>query len=236
MTRQSPRKSVYMSNVSFATTTIAVWSTITATPGTGAPLMWLAAVLPPKSFTIFDWIEEREFIWAETGALKPGVIVVAAERELSAKHPNGVKLISHRKGYAFESRSAGPGETIQVSSSVPQDRLTVGLNLKITGGIGRPGSGASVRQALPNVSYSWSGEPTYAAGFGALAQSEYDPSALSGQTPLSLDFSKSQEIGVLLDANNSLEQLSEGDLTRIRSLNLTYVERPLCEAKIRKEA
>jgi hypothetical protein len=200
-------------NDSPARSSIAIWVRMAKAPD-DMPVAWICAALSRQSFTVFEWETVYEFVWANTGKLISGKTIRAAER-IEAAVPT-VRLERAGDSYRFipiasAARSARR-LTITTMDDIPQGVLAIGMNIRITSGIGQPGDAANVVQAHPNMVRAWETGEHYYANFGAIAQSEYDPEILRKQPPLDLDFSAGPEIGVLLDSSNTLKQLTDSQV------------------------
>jgi hypothetical protein len=197
-------------NASKSRTSIALWMTLAKSPDT-KPVAWISALLAPGSYSIFKWGSTYEYVWADTGTLIQGKTIGVAER-MTATAPT-VQLQKHGAGYRFvavNGQAKAPGDlTISTTGDIPQNRLSIGINLRIDSGIGQPGDAVNVVQAQPNLDSTWTVGERYFANFGSVAQSEYDPVIFGLQTPLELDISTSSDVVVLLDQTNTLQQLKD---------------------------
>ncbi len=219
MPTRPERKTALLVNGSNAKTSIAIWVRMQAAPD-DAPIAWLSALLSPDSYSVFQWQASYEYIWANTGKLFSGKIVNAAQRVAVSDKAPAVRLEQHGNGYRLvpftPALSLPPGRLlVEASGEVPMDQLTVGVNLRIDCGMGQPGDGASVVQAQPNLSFQWTVGEAYFANFGIIPQSQYDPPAVQNQAALPLDFGTGSEVGVILDRNNTLKQMTKSRLTDI---------------------
>lgn len=205
-------------NASALRTSIAIWPQFQGTPDP-APVSWFSALLLSNSYTVLRWQTSYEYVWANTGGLFSDKVVNVAQRLAPTAEAPAARLEQAGTGYRLvpvPSSPIGPDRMlIETSTGVPPGKLAVGINVEIISGIGQPGNAASVVQALPNFSYSWTLGETYYAGFGAIAPSQYDPQALGLQTPLRLDFGVEGDIAVMLDSNNVLIQLDQTEATKL---------------------
>jgi hypothetical protein len=208
-------------NASQSRTSIAIWVAMKKSPDK-TPIAWLSALLSPDSYAVFEWQAVYEYIWAVTGKLAQGKTVYAAERLQVDPATQAGRL--EKNGSDFRMVPFTPahqmpaGEMmIEISGLVPQDYLAVGVNMRISAGIGQPGNGTSVVQAQPNLTFNWQPVDGYFANFGAIAQSEYDPQTMMRQSSLQLDFAGGSEVAVLLDASNTLTQLGSAKALQMLS-------------------
>lgn len=211
------RRGLVLVNAGTAATSIAVWAKMQSAP-TSEPIAWICASLQVNGYTTFAWETAYQYLWANTGHLTPGKTVAAAQRVPVSDRVPAVRLEKQNTHYRLvpftPSPALPPGDfLIETDGNVPQDQVTIGINLRIISGFGQPGNGTSVVQAEPNVSRRWSAGETYFAGFGGVVQSEFAPKSLSTQTPLEIDFSTGATAGLILDSSNVLRQMTRSDLS-----------------------
>lgn len=210
------RKSATLINASGAKTSIAIWVQMQQQPQP-APIAWLSALLSDGSYTVFQWKTAYEYIWANTGKLISGKTVSAAQRLAVTDQAPAARLEQHGNTYRLQSfvppNGGTPGTLLIEAGAIPQDTLTIGVNIRIVSGFGQPGNGSSVVQAEPNISRSWTTGETYFANFGQVTQSEFDPQNLSTQAPLAIDFGSGPDVVLLLDQGNVLKQVTNSKLT-----------------------
>jgi len=210
------RKSATLINASGAKTSIAIWVQMQQQPQP-APIAWLSALLSDGSYTVFRWRTAYEYIWANTGKLIAGKTVSAAQRLAVTDQAPAARLEKRGNTYRLQPLvppgGGTPGALLIEAGAIPRDTLTIGVNLRIVSGFGQPGNGSSVVQAEPNVSRNWTAGETYFAGFGQVAQSEFDPQGLSSQAPLAIDFGTGADVVLLLEPGNVLKQVTNSRLT-----------------------
>lgn len=200
-------------------TCIAIWPEMQKSPDP-SPVAWFSALLLSESFATLQWQASYEYVWANTGKLFSDKVVSVAQRLAPSSTAPAVRLEQTGTGYQLvpftpTHEMASDNMLIETSADIPAGGLTVGINIEITFGIGQPGNAASVIEAQPNLSYSWTVGETYYAGYGAISPSQYNPSALKLQAPLRLDFGSTGEIVIMLDSKNVLMQLDSVEATEL---------------------
>lgn len=177
-------------------------------PSPTHPIMWMSVKLEPGKIQIFKWRNSFEFIWAATGQLQTGSIIVPAARKRANAKRGETILLTRRRGrekYRFRSLEKVPEAgllQIMCDGTIPAQSISVGLNIKILGGIGLPGSGVVVQQAQPNLLYTWKTKPDYFATFGSFIQGSYQP-VTQGLIPFSFP-NNVNTMSVTLQQNNTL--------------------------------
>jgi hypothetical protein len=124
-------------------------------------LAWFTKYVYPQTTGYFDWRINYNFVWSETGELKPGVNFLASQAppcDLSTSNSIG---LSYDKAYNFVNQTAG---TPQGSMYIKED-ATIPLK-QASVGIGMSGAGTFVVQAQPNMNLTFTPHPEYWIAFG----------------------------------------------------------------------
>ncbi|MBB4284541.1 hypothetical protein [Roseospira goensis] len=132
-------------------------------PGNVFSLAWFARPTAPNTQVTFTWSVNYNFVWSETGVLKPGINFDASQ-VLSAD-PYGQNLVQlgvDEYGATCFSNPSGNGAvgslTIQQLANVAPNRTSVG--------VGMSGAGTYVLQAAPNMTAVFTPHPNYWVLFG----------------------------------------------------------------------
>jgi hypothetical protein len=133
-------------------------------PGVLSPA-WMVKPSYPGTQTLFHWQKQYEFVWGESGGLRPGVVFVAAgSHQADVGSSNQITFDNQNGSYRFFGQRPGPDPSrliIQVGSSVSLNKVAVG--------IGMSGAAIFAVQAMPNMNYVFSPHPSYWIAFGAFA-------------------------------------------------------------------
>lgn len=124
-------------------------------------LAWLTKRAHPRTTVTFNWSEDYNFYWSETGALKTGV-TFEAEQTLPAD-PQDPDKNHIQFGYPDGAFTFVDGPTMGTANlgslyirslpDVPANTASVG--------IGMSGAGTVVMQAGPNLNYVFTPHPSY---------------------------------------------------------------------------
>ena len=134
-------------------------------------LAWFSKMCHPNTTVEFSWSIDYCFNWAETGALRPGVLFSASES--LAADPS---LVDATKTIAFN-YSSGAFRFVQAQEITDPGMLRIITdntipNKKASIGIGMSGQPAFATDAGPNLSYSFIPHPQYYVAFGYYLQGE----------------------------------------------------------------
>lgn len=130
-------------------------------------LAWFTKYVYPNTFGYFDWTIDYNFVWAETGELKPGVQFLASQAPPADLSTSNAIGLTYDKAYNFVNQTAG---TPQGSLYITEDG-TVPLN-QASVGIGMSGAGTFVVQAQPNMNLTFTPHPEYWIAFGNYTKGE----------------------------------------------------------------
>lgn len=125
-------------------------------------LAWMTRNTHPGVQGTFNWTTDYDFVWAETGALTPGIQVFDTQivnADLSTS--NAITLSHDNDGYVFKDQAEGTPQGslyIKNDSSVPLNRAAVG--------IGMAGAPTFMVQAQPNMNMTFTPRPEYWVAFG----------------------------------------------------------------------
>lgn len=141
-------------------------------PTMGVPnamsLAWMTRVAAPRTKLVFQWQVDYSFVWAETGALVPGVMFEASQTWPADLSTANQVTLSYMDGfYTFENQTQGPrsGSLYIVNGpSVPAGDAAVG--------IGMSGLPIYAVQAQPNWNLVFTPHPLYWITFGNYVQGE----------------------------------------------------------------
>lgn len=131
-------------------------------------LAWFAKPAAPTTTIIFTWGIDYDFVWSETGVLRPGVLFVASQTwptDLSSE--NQVTFTNQDGAYTFADQQAGPQAGslyITEDGTIPPNQASVG--------IGMSGFGTFAVQAQPNMNLVFTPNPQYWVTFGSYTQGE----------------------------------------------------------------
>lgn len=147
-------------------------------------IAWLTKRLYPTSQVRFTWELDYQFVWAETGELKPGVTFDAGQSwQAGLTENNMVTLHCDEYGaYTFQNQTTNANATgslvIQQDSTIPLNRASAGL--------GMGGQGVYALQAQPNMTIIFTPHPTYWLTFGEYTQGEVlNTSEIANMTQIS---------------------------------------------------
>lgn len=135
-------------------------------------LAWLTAPAWPKTTVTFSWNLDYNFMWSQTGSLKPGVTFEAQQIEpADPENParNQIQFDYRDGAFTFLAGNAsGAAELgslyIRELGNVPPDAATVG--------IGMSNAGTFVVQAQPNTNLVFTPHPEYWITAGTFEQGE----------------------------------------------------------------
>lgn len=135
----------------------------TTVPGNVFSLAWFARPTAPGTQVTFTWSVDYNFVWSETGIIKPGINFSASQ--VIPADPNAqnlTQLMADNYGATTFSKTSNSGAlgslTIQQLSNVVPNRTAVG--------VGMSGSGTYVIQAAPNMTAVFTPHPNYWVLFG----------------------------------------------------------------------
>ncbi|WP_052128686.1 hypothetical protein [Neosynechococcus sphagnicola] len=141
-----------------------VYQTLPKQTSTMLSLAWFASPYPiaPQDSIEFQWFIDYNFVWGDTGILKPGIKYKAS----GPRDANPTTLNSTTFGY----NSAG-SPTLSTPQLDPENKGTLVINdlgnlpdLKFSVGIGMSGVGTFVEQAGPNLQHFFTPTPVYWVG------------------------------------------------------------------------
>ncbi|HVR10620.1 MAG TPA: protein rhiA [Thermoanaerobaculia bacterium] len=134
-------------------------------------LAWFSKLATPSTEIQFEWQVNYNFVWSETGSLKPGVIFSAAQRPAADLTESNQITLDHTGGaggaYDFINQRRGPvagNLFIDTTNTVPLNRASVG--------IGMSGVGTYAVQAQPNFNLVFSPHPRYWITFGTFVRGQ----------------------------------------------------------------
>lgn len=151
-------------------------------------LAWLTAPAWPGTTVTFTWSLNYNFVWGQTGVLKPGVTFSAqqsAPADPDDLNANQIQLDYRNGAFNFVPGSAaGSPELgslyIRELSTVPNDSATVG--------IGMSNAGTFVVQAQPNMNLVFTPHPEYWITAGTFTQGEVlDIESITNEAPVPYD-------------------------------------------------
>jgi hypothetical protein len=124
-------------------------------------LAWLAKYAYPSTTVYFEWTNEYNFVWSETGELKSGVNFYASQTptcDLSTSNSIG---LTYNRAFDFVNQTAGiPSGSLYIKQdgTIPLGTASVG--------IGMAGAATFVVQAQPNMNLTFTPHPEYWIAFG----------------------------------------------------------------------
>jgi len=124
-------------------------------------LAWFSKYVHPSTFGYFDWTIDYNFVWAETGELKPGIRFQASQNPYADLTSSNAIGLTFDGAYNFVNQGAGtPSGSLYIKEdgTVPLDQASVG--------IGMSGAGTFVVQAQPNMNLTFTPHPEYWIAFG----------------------------------------------------------------------
>lgn len=130
-------------------------------------LAWFSKAADPTTKIEFKWQIEYDFLWDQTGELKPGIVFDASQvwqADLSSQ--NAITLTQDAGGYTFKNLTSGVSGTLTINTdgTIPQKDVSVG--------IGMAGFGTFVVQGQPNWHVSFTPHPEYWITFGDYEQGQ----------------------------------------------------------------
>lgn len=151
--------------------TVAVYQTDPALQATtnALSLAWFAKAAATGTSIDFTWTIDYNFVWMESGILKPGVVFKASQSpaaDLNAS--NKINFTQMANGaFTFANQSAGQPS----GSLLVQQDGTIPLNTASVG-IGMSNAGTFVVPAQPNINITFSPHPQYWIAFGNYQQGQ----------------------------------------------------------------
>lgn len=133
-------------------------------------LAWFSKSCHPDTNVRFTWTIDYDFVWSETGEVRPGVLFVASQTrrtDPSNTAVNGVTLNYRDGAYLFEDpiKDTAMGKLgIYGSGAVPLKKAAVG--------VGMSGAGTFVQPAQPNMNMLYTPHPEYWVCFGNYQEGE----------------------------------------------------------------
>jgi len=124
-------------------------------------LAWFTKYMYPTTYGFFDWTIDYNFVWSETGELKPGVNFLASQSPIADLSTANSITLTYDKAYNFVNQTAG---TPQGSLYIKEDG-TIPLK-EASVGIGMSGAGTFAVQAQPNMNLTFTPHPEYWVAFG----------------------------------------------------------------------
>jgi hypothetical protein len=133
----------------------------------GLSLAWLSEYAYPTTTVTFDWTVDYQFMWAETGVVKPGVVFDASQLWETDLRTNNMVTLHYDQAYTFQDQRVGQ----QAGSLVITQDHTIPLGMAAVG-IGMSGAGVFACQAQPNMTVVFTPHPEYWITFGNFQQGE----------------------------------------------------------------
>lgn len=132
-------------------------------------LAWYAKRTNPDVTDKFTWTIDYCYVWDETGELIPGVTFEASQTVGGdLKENNSIEFTKENGAYQFDNLVTDKDYNgtlhIQCDDTVPPKEAAVG--------IGMSGAGTFVRQAEPNMGFSFTPHPQYWVTFGNFEQGQ----------------------------------------------------------------
>jgi rhizosphere induced protein len=131
-------------------------------------LAWFSKPAHPTTKVQFKWQIKYNFVWDQTGELKPGIIFDATQIwDADLMTRNTVTLTHDSDGYNFKELTSGGQQGtlyIKEDDTILDDDVSVG--------IGMSGFGTFVKQGQPNWNLNFTPHPEYWVTFGDYEQGQ----------------------------------------------------------------
>lgn len=124
-------------------------------------LAWFAKRCHPETEAAFSWEVAYNFVWSETGVLRPGVVFNASQSVNADLDSNNKITLNYDGAYAFKDQATADKTGtlfIKQDGSIPLKQAAVG--------VGMGDSPAYAVQAQPNRMLKFTPHPTYWVTFG----------------------------------------------------------------------
>lgn len=125
-------------------------------------LAWFSEYAYPTTTVIFDWSLNYQFMWDETGNLKPGVVFDASQIWDADLTTQNMVTLHYDKAYTFKNLTMNPQSA---GSLVVMQDYSIPLKMASVG-VGMSGAGAFAFQAQPNTTLIFTPHPIYWVTFG----------------------------------------------------------------------
>lgn len=131
---------------------------------------WLTKLVNPNTTLQFIWEQDYNLVWDETGNLEPGVTFNASQVVPASLKDNNEIMFTKRDGaYQFINQKKAANDDafiINCDGTIPNKKAAVG--------IGMSGAPILLRQAQPNINFSFipSTPPKYWITFGKYTQGQ----------------------------------------------------------------
>lgn len=125
-------------------------------------LAWFQEYAYPTTTVVFDWSLDYQFMWDETGTLKPGVVFDASQIWDADLNTKNMVSLHHDQAYTFKNLTMNPQSA---GSLVVKQDYSIPLN-EGSVGIGMSGAGTFAFPAQPNTTLVFTPHPTYWVTFG----------------------------------------------------------------------
>lgn len=144
-------------------------------PNIGIPnvmsLAWFTKRVAPTTTVTFTWGIDYNFVWSETGELKPGITFKASQTWAADPAGNNQITLTHdgtaNGAYTFSNLTTGPQKGnlyITQDNKIPLKQASTG--------IGMSGKGTFVCQSQPNINLIFTPHPRYWITFGQFQPGE----------------------------------------------------------------
>jgi hypothetical protein len=141
-------------------------------------LAWFSEYAFPTTTVIFDWSLDYQFMWDETGTLKPGIVFDASQVWDADLTSNNMVTLHYDQAYTFKDQHTNSNSAGNLV--ITQDE-TVPLKMAAVG-IGMSGAGAFAFEAQPNTTLVFTPHPEYWITFGNYQKGEIlDITAITNQ-------------------------------------------------------
>lgn len=130
-------------------------------------LAWFTKRCDTNSSCTFTWSIDYSFVWAETGALTPGVTFAASQTIPADLKSNNLITLDYDGAFHFGTLGTGTPQGslyIEQTNNIPPNKGAVG--------IGMSHAGTFVVQAQSNIDVTFTPHPTYYVAFGEFQQGE----------------------------------------------------------------
>jgi hypothetical protein len=130
-------------------------------------LAWFTKRCDTSSSCTFNWSIDYSFVWAETGALSPGVTFTASQNVPADLASNNLITLDYDGAFHFGTQGSGTPQGslyIEQTNNIPPNKAAVG--------IGMSKAGTFVVQAQSNIDVTFTPHPSYYVAFGTFEQGE----------------------------------------------------------------
>lgn len=128
---------------------------------------WISKYVHPATSGVFQWTQDYNFIWSETGELSPGIQFSTFQNPKADLNTSNSITLTYDRAYNFVDQKPGDQQGslfVQMDQTIPLDQVSVG--------IGMGGAPTFTIQAQPNMEAVFTPHPEYWMAFGEFETGE----------------------------------------------------------------